>query len=59
MSDLNPTATVYKSYSSEDKLALQELRTYMKEKTGGEVTLGDAIKAVTPGLETPAHLKGV
>ena len=51
--------TEFKTYTDGDKAALRELTAYAKDKTGKEVKTGDMIAALTPGLETPAELKGI
>lgn len=54
--------TEYKGYSAEDKAALAELKTHVAKQLGVEETAvktTDLIAALTPGMETPAHLKGI
>jgi hypothetical protein len=51
--------TEYRTYTDGDKAALKELSAYAKDKIGKEVKTGDMIAALTPGLETPAELKGI
>lgn len=51
--------TEYKTYSDEDKAALKALKSEAEAKIGGDIKLADMISAVTPGLVTPDHLKGV
>lgn len=49
----------YKTWSDADKAALRDLRAEVAAKIGDEPKLGDMIAAVTPGVETPAYLKGL
>jgi hypothetical protein len=49
----------YKTWSDADKAALRDLRAEVAAKIGSEPKLGDMIAAVTPGVETPAYLKGL
>ena len=51
--------TEFKAYTEGDKAALRELTAYAKEKTGNDIKTADMIAALTPGLETPAELKGI
>lgn len=54
--------TEFKSYSTDDRAALNELKAYIAAKLGIDVTTikaGDVIAAVTPGLITPDYLKNV
>lgn len=47
----------YKAMSQEDKAALHQLKEETAKRLGREVSLGDMLRAVTPGFETPEHLK--
>jgi hypothetical protein len=49
----------WKNYSPEDKVALKELQREMSEKTGKSVSIGEAIKALEPDLETPEELNNI
>jgi hypothetical protein len=56
--NLGNCSQVYKTYSDADKIALKELREETQARMPDvKVTLNDMIAAVTPGLETPAHLR--
>jgi hypothetical protein len=51
--------TEYRTYTDGDKAALKELTAYAEAKTGKPAKTGDMIAALTPGLDTPAELKGI
>lgn len=55
---MNNAMSEFKLYTDGDKQALRELTQYAKDK-GIDVKTGDMIAAVTPGMETPVHLKGI
>ena len=49
----------FKNYTDADKACIRGIRDEMMLVTGGDVKLNDAIAAVEPGMETPAHLRGL
>lgn len=64
------STAIYRTYTDADKEALRELRIEMEKKLpeggikapigqGVNVSITDAIAAVTPGMQTPAHLTGM
>lgn len=52
-------AEVYKAMSAADKQALKELKDEVEKRTGKQFTIGDMLRAVTPGFETPPTLIGL
>lgn len=48
----------YKSMSLEDKEALKQLKDETEKRLGITISLGDMLRAVTPGFDTPDALKG-
>lgn len=48
---------IFKTLSVPDRLALNELREYAKERVKREVSISEMIRAVTPGLDTPEFLR--
>lgn len=48
---------VWIGMSAEDRTAAKELMAEEIARTGRKITIGDIIKAVTPGLEEPEYLK--
>jgi hypothetical protein len=47
----------YKNMSIEDKAALKELQAETSKRLGITISLGDMLRAVTPGFDTPEALK--
>jgi hypothetical protein len=47
----------YKNMSPEDKAALTELKAETEKRLGIAISLGDMLRAVTPGFDTPDALK--
>ena len=55
--NVNPTvATVFKSYSPDDKTALNSLHEEMKKLIGTDLSRHALIKALEPDLVTPDNL---
>lgn len=54
---MTPTQ-LYKTLTEADKEALKQLQTELSQRVTVKVTLLDVLLAVTPGCETPEHLKG-
>lgn len=55
--NLQNTATIYKAYSDQDKIALKELQKEASEKLKREVSLKEIVAAITPGMETPDFMR--
>ena len=51
-------ADTYKAMGPEDKDALKQLKAETEKRIGRDISLGDMIRAVTPGMETPEYLRG-
>lgn len=58
MAEDSSIGAAYRAMSPEDKAALQELKKQESTRIGKEVSLGDIIRAVTPGQPQPDYLKG-